>query len=57
MECLWEGSTPTAMPPTSISDVVGQHSEIGSISFEAALVYFLPEIGGEGYDFRNAMYG
>ena len=35
---LGEGSTSTAMPPTSISDVVGQHNKIWDITFGAALV-------------------
>jgi len=38
MEYWWEGSAPTAIPPTSASDVMGQHNKIGDISFEAALV-------------------
>ena len=33
-----KASTSTAMPPTSTSDVVGQHNKMGEISFGAALV-------------------
>ena len=33
----WEGSTSIATPPTSASDVVGQHHKIGGITFRAAL--------------------
>jgi len=35
----WEGLTSTALPPTSTSDVVGQHNKIGGITFGAALVH------------------
>ena len=35
----WEGSTSIATPPTSASDVVGQHHKIGGIPFGAALVH------------------
>jgi len=37
MEYLWEGSTSTAIPPTSASAIVGQHHKIGGITFGAAL--------------------
>jgi len=40
MEYWWEVSTSTAIPPTSTSDVVGQHHNIGGITFRAALVYW-----------------
>ena len=33
-----EGSTSTAIPSTSTSDVVGQHNKIGGITFRATLV-------------------
>ena len=33
-----EGSTSTAISPTSASDVVGQHNKIGGITFRVALV-------------------
>src|SRR5258705_14005340 len=33
-----EGSTSTAIPPTSASDVVDQHNKIGGISFGAPLI-------------------
>ena len=38
-EHWWEGSASSAMPPTSASDVMGQHSKIGGITFRAAFVY------------------
>jgi len=38
MEYWQEGSTPTAIPPTSTSDIVDQHNEIGGINFGAVLV-------------------
>ena len=34
-EYCWEGSTSTAMPPTSTSDIVGQYYVIGNINFRA----------------------
>jgi len=34
----WKGSTPTATPPTSISNDLGLHNKIGGITFGAALV-------------------
>ena len=34
----WEGSTSTAIPPTSTSDTVGQHDKIGGIHFKTALI-------------------
>ena len=34
----WEGSTSTAIAPTSASDIVGQHHQIGGITFTAALL-------------------
>ena len=39
MEYWQEGSTPTAIPPTSTSDVMGQHNKTGGITFRATLVY------------------
>ena len=39
MEYWWEGSTSTAVPPTSASDVVGLHHKLGSITFGAAPVF------------------
>lgn len=36
-ECWWEGSVSTATPPTSASDIVGQHTKIGGITFKTAL--------------------
>ena len=32
-----KGSASTAIPPTSTSDVVGQHNEVGGTAFRAAL--------------------
>ena len=37
-EYWWEGSTSTAIPPTSTSNAMGQHNKIGSITFRAALI-------------------
>jgi len=37
-ECWWEGSTSTAIPPASTSNVVGQHSKTEGIIFRAALM-------------------
>lgn len=37
----WEGSTSTAVPPTSVCDSMGQHYKRRDITFEAALVYFV----------------
>ena len=34
-----DSSSATAMTPTSISDTVGQHNKIGSITFKAAFLY------------------
>ena len=39
MEYWLEGSTSTVKPPTSASDAVGQHNEIGGINFRAALIH------------------
>jgi len=36
---LCEGSTPTAIPPVSTSDVVSQHNKREGITFRAALTY------------------
>ena len=41
MEYIWEGSTSTAIPPTSSSDVTSQHNEIGGITFGAAFVLLI----------------
>ena len=35
-ESRWEVSTSTAIPPTSASDVLGQHNKIGGIIFSTA---------------------
>lgn len=39
MEYWWEGTTSTAIQPTSDSDVVGRHHKIGGIAFGATLIY------------------
>jgi len=39
MEYWWEGSTSTAVPPTSASDVVDWHHKIGGITFRAVLIH------------------
>ena len=39
MEYWWEHSTSIAIPPTPTSDIVGQHNQIGGITFRAALVH------------------
>ena len=38
MEYWQKGSTSTAIPPTLVSDIVGQHHSIEDINFRAALV-------------------
>ena len=38
-EYWWEGSVSTVIPPTSASDVVGQHNKIEGITFRAALIH------------------
>jgi len=38
MEYWWEGSTSSAMLPTSASDSIVQHSTIGGITFGASLI-------------------
>ena len=35
----WEGSAFTLTPPSSASDIAGQHNEIGGIIFRAALIF------------------
>ena len=37
-EYWWKGSTSAAVPPTSTSDIVGQHHKIGGIAFGTALI-------------------
>jgi len=39
MKYWWEGSTSTAIPPPSASDIVGQRHKIEGITFEAALIH------------------
>lgn len=38
MECWWEGSTCTAIQSAFASEIMGQHSKTGSITFRAVLV-------------------
>ena len=35
----WERSTSIAIPPTSASNIMGQHNEIGGVTFGAAIIY------------------
>ena len=44
MEYWWEGSASTVVPPTSTSDVMGQHNKIECITFRAALVLLVVKI-------------
>jgi len=37
-EYWWEGSTTTAIPPTSTSDILGKYNKIGGITFRASPV-------------------
>ena len=39
MECWWQGSASTAIPPTSTSDIGSKHHKIGGITFGTALIY------------------
>ena len=39
MKYWWEGSSPTAIPPTSASGVVGKHNKIGGVIFRAVLTF------------------
>ena len=41
MEYCWEGSASTAIPPTSASDVAGQHNKIGGTTFGAEFVFHI----------------
>ena len=38
-EYWWEGSTYTVIPPTSVSDVVGQHNKIGDNTSKADFIF------------------
>ena len=40
MECWWESSAPTAIPPTSASHTVGQHNKVGGITFGTSLTHY-----------------
>ena len=43
-EYQWEGSTSTVIPPTSVSNIVGQDDNIEGITFGTALLLnFLPQ--------------
>jgi len=44
MEYWWEGSAPTATPPTSTSDITGQQNKIGGITFGAAILLHCCEV-------------
>ena len=39
MEHWWEGSTSTALSPTSASDMLGQRNKARGIAFGAALIF------------------
>ena len=43
----WEGSTSTAISPTSTSDIMDQHSNVGGITFRTALILFLSLLDSE----------
>ena len=38
MEYWWEGSTSTAIPPVSTSDLMGQHGKIRGVIFGTAFI-------------------
>jgi len=40
-EYWWEDSDSTAIPPTSASDIVGQHNKIGDITFGATFYFYM----------------
>ena len=46
LEYWWEGSTSTAVPPTSASDVKGRYNKVGGTAFGEGLVvqWLEPEI-------------
>jgi len=44
MGCWWEGSTSTAIPPSSASEVVGQRNKKGGITFGSALAFDLLKV-------------
>jgi len=44
----WKSSASTAIPPTPASDIAGQHSKMGGISFGAALKVMATEENKEG---------
>jgi len=44
MEYWWEGSTSTAIPPTSASDAMSQRNKTGGITSRAALVKYIVNI-------------
>ena len=45
----WEGSNSTAVPPTSTPNTGGQHWKIGSVTFRAALVYYILKVHCKRY--------
>ena len=52
----WEGSTSTAVTPTSASGIVGQRNKIGGIIFRAALIdsFSVGHFGLNSYGTRNS---
>jgi len=56
MEYWWEGAASTAIPPTSASDVIGQHHKIGGITLRAALVGICVHVKCETYGVHCYMY-
>ena len=40
MEWWWDSSTSAAIPLTSASDIMGQHSKTGGITFGATLIHY-----------------
>ena len=53
MEYWWEGSTFTAIPPPSATDIVGQHNKIGGITFREVLVILPAPTYMQCIDFRE----
>ena len=59
IEYWWEGSAPTAIPPTSASDVMGQHHKIGGTTFREALIRYIMQfmyINSKSYVNFNVFY-
>ena len=53
MEYWWEGSASNAIPPTSTSDIAGQYSKIGGITFGAALLFWFLQFPLCNYNFKT----